>query len=129
MKIKIADKIGLNYVLGSLVLGGYDTSKFIPNSLTWGLAPADDRDLVVQIEAITSGDESLLPTAIPAFLDSTVPYIYLPIEACKLFEDAFELVWDNTTGLYLLNDTQHANLLAKKQDVIFTLGKLIIFSF
>lgn len=25
----------LNQVLGSLVLGGYDTTKFIPNNLTW----------------------------------------------------------------------------------------------
>lgn len=84
--------------------------------------PADDRDLVVQIESINSGIDSLLPEAVPAFLDSTVPYIYLPIEACKRFESAFGLTWDNSTGLYLLNDAQHADLKKKNPEVTFVLG-------
>jgi len=112
-------------VFGSLTLGGYDSSKFIPNNLTWDLAPADDRDLVVQIEGITTGtNSSLLSESIPAFLDSTVPYIYLPVAACELFETAFGLTWDNATGLYLLNDTQHTNLKNLNPNITFSLGNL-----
>jgi hypothetical protein len=38
-------------VFGSLTLGGYDTSKFIENNVTWEMSE-DFKDLTVQIEAI-----------------------------------------------------------------------------
>lgn len=114
-----------NYVLGSLTLGGYDSSKFVPNTLTWSLSPADNRDLVVQIEDIKTGSStSLLPESIPAFLDSTVPFIWLPVAACEKFEKVFGLTLDNATGLYLLNDTQHTNLKTLNPNVTFTLGNV-----
>ena len=111
-------------MLGSLTLGGYDTSKFEPHSLTWALAPANDRDLVVQLQSIKSGTTSLLPEVIPVFLDSTVPYIFLPATACALFETAFGLAWDNETQLYLLTDAQHASLKAKNPSITFSIGNL-----
>jgi hypothetical protein len=89
------------------------------------LAPADDRDLIVQIEGITTGaSTSLLPEAIPAMLDSTVPYIYLPVGACEKFEQTFGLVWDNATELYLLNDTQHTILKKMNPNITITIGNL-----
>lgn len=116
---------GLNYVLASLTLGGYDSSRYVPNDLTWDLAPADDRDLVVQIEDITTGTgDSLLSDPIPAFLDSTVPYIYLPVAACEEFEKAFGLTWNNDSQLYLLNDTQHTDLKTRNPNITFTIGNL-----
>jgi len=61
----------------------------------------------VEIGSITAfgwggdGDQkSLLPTPISSFLDSSLPYISLPMDACQLFEKAFELIWDNATELY-----------------------------
>jgi hypothetical protein len=118
--------IGLNNVLGSLVLGGYDESKFIPNGVIWSFNSEDIRDLTVQITSITTdtSNQKLLPEPIPAFLDSGLPYIWLPVEACTLFEDAFNLTWNNASELYLLDDSQHNTLLAQNPNVTFTLGNL-----
>ncbi len=57
-----------------------------------------------------------------SFLDSTVPYIYLPAAACKLFENAFGIVWNDTAQLYLVNTTQHILLQTQNPSVTFTLG-------
>ncbi|KAH6675062.1 aspartic peptidase domain-containing protein [Halenospora varia] len=120
----------LNQVLGSLTLGGYDRSKFVPHGITWSLYAQDVRDLTVQIDAITSttssstSSTSLLPKSIPAFLDSSLPYIWLPVEACVLFEKAFNLTWDNATELYTLTDAQHQALSAQNPNITFTLGNL-----
>jgi hypothetical protein len=88
----------------------------------------DFKDLIVQIEAITMSDKSatssLLPTAIIAFLDTSFPYIWLPIEPCSLFKSAFGLTWDNSTELYLVNDSLHNTLVLQNATLIFTLGNL-----
>jgi hypothetical protein len=115
----------LNEVYGTLTLGGYDTSKFVPNDLTFDFGPQDDRELLVQLNKITTGtDTSLLPSAISVLLDSTVPCIYLPEAACALFESKFGLSWDNTTQLYLLTDAQHNALQTQNPNITFTLGNL-----
>jgi hypothetical protein len=66
--------------------------------------------------------KSLLPSPILTFIDSTLPYIYLPPEACTLFEDEFGLVYNTTIGQYLINDTQHQSLLAKNAKFTFQIG-------
>lgn len=115
-------------VFASLVLGGYDTSKFVPNDVSFTFG-SDARDLTVQLEAITmsnneSTDTALLPSTTPAFVDSSLPFIWLPVEACTLFEKAFGLVWDNDTELYLLNSTHQSALQAQNANITFTLGNL-----
>jgi Eukaryotic aspartyl protease len=116
---------GLNGAFGSLVLGGYDSSKFKPNNLTFDFGPDVDRDLLVQMKKITTDTGiSLLPEPISIFLDSTVPYIYLPEAACAIFESTFGLVWDNKTQLYLLSDAQHMALQAQSPNITFRLGNL-----
>ncbi|KAF8862684.1 acid protease [Acephala macrosclerotiorum] len=118
----------LNHVLGSLILGGYDKSKFVESRVTWQFNSEDARDLTVQIESIIMSDSTeriaLLSSSIPAFLDSSLPYIWLPTEACRLFENAFNLVWDNITELYLVNDSQHDALKSQNASLTFTLGNL-----
>lgn len=117
-------------VLASLTLGGYDTSRFIENDVTWTLAVDNDRDIMVAIQSIStpSAVESspiateLLPTPIYAYIDSTVPQIWLPLEACAQFESEFGLVYDNTTNLYLVNDTLHESLLDRNASVTFSLA-------
>jgi hypothetical protein len=112
-------------VFGSLVLGGYDTSRFNPNNLTFNFGPQDDRELLVQLNKITTDDgTSLLQQPISIFLDSTVPYIYLPEAACAMFESTFGLIWDSNTQLYLLTDAQHTSLKAQNPKITFTLGTL-----
>lgn len=101
----------------------------MPESLSFGFNEEDARDLSVLIQGITSTKASttvsLLPTPISAFIDSTVPHIWLPTDACVLFEQSFGLSYDSLTQLYLLNETQHNALLAQNPSVTFTLGNLI----
>ncbi|KAL1628316.1 hypothetical protein SLS54_001889 [Diplodia seriata] len=117
----------LNKVLGSLTLGGYDASKFTPNNMSFSFAPDNERDTVVGLQAIsmtsaTKPNVDLLPTAVTMYIDSTVPQIWLPVDACERFEDAFGLTYDNETDLYLVNDTLHDTLVAQHANVTFTLG-------
>lgn len=114
-----------NKVLGSLTLGGYDSSRFTPNDVVFAFDNQDIRALTVQIASIThtanSQNTSLLPTPISAFVDSTVPWIYLPLDACRKFEEAFGISFDNSSQAYIVNDTLHNKLVAQKATVTFTL--------
>ncbi|MAD83081.1 MAG: hypothetical protein CL912_08955 [Deltaproteobacteria bacterium] len=115
---------GLNDVLGSLTLGGYDSSRFTPNNLTFDFPTNDDADLTVRLEAIsTSSSISLLPSPINTVLDSTVSHIWLPTSACTLFENAFGLTWNETAQLYFVSETQHTLLQAQNPSVTFTLRR------
>lgn len=88
------------------------------------------RDLVVGLQSITSTTmnesitqtESLLPSPILTFIDSTLPYIYLPLEACRRFEDALGLSWNKTAEMYWVNDTLHQALLNSNLSFIFTIA-------
>jgi len=116
-------------VFGSAIIGGYDRSRFIPNNLTFGFAPDISRDLVVGLQSITSTESngktvSLLPSGILTFVDSTIPYIYLPAEACSMFEKQFGLTFDSVSELYLVNDSLHQSLMARKPNFTFQLGDL-----
>lgn len=113
--------------LGSMIFGGYDASLFTPNSLTIPMSPDVSRDLVVGLQSITAtysaGSKLLLPSGgIFSFVDSTLPYIWLPVDACLAFENAFGLVWDEKTELYLVNDTLHASLSKLNPTFTFTIG-------
>ena len=115
-------------MLGSLTLGGYDSSRFVPNNVVFNFASDISRDLVVALRSIQLTDSSttnkeLLPSGgILTFIDSTVPHIWLPINACKAFEDAFGITYDNQTQLYLVNDTLHGTLVKQNASLSFVLG-------
>lgn len=111
-----------------MTLGGYDQSLFTPNDLSFAFASNENRDLVVGIQSITSTNQngtshSLLPSGITAYVDSTVPEIWLPIEACLAFEEAFQLTYDKKSSLYLVDDGLHNSLVAQNATVSFTLGR------
>jgi len=57
------------------------------------------------------------------FIDSTIAEIWLPLEICKAFEDAFGLKYDPTTKLYLVDDVLHQTLLTQNPSITFTLGQ------
>ncbi|RDW82839.1 hypothetical protein BP6252_03951 [Coleophoma cylindrospora] len=70
----------LKKVLGSLTLGGYDASRFTPNSLNLTFSADDSKPLTVGLQAIQAvntfgGVMSLLPSGILTVIDSTVPEI------------------------------------------------------
>ena len=68
------------------------------------------------------GDVELLQAGIYSLLDSGVPEIWLPLAACDIFESAFGLTYDNSTDLYLVNDTIHSSLLQLNPVITFTVG-------
>jgi hypothetical protein len=111
-------------VFGSLVLGGYDSTRFQSNDITFPFGDDISLDFQVAIQSVTTNmtDTPLLSTGIISYVDSLVPDIWLPIKTCQLFEEAFGLVWDNTTELYLMNDTLHESLLEKNPTVSFKVG-------
>lgn len=111
---------------GSLVLGGYDAARGnVDNVLTVPMGVSTSRDLVVAIHSIeiSTGFEMEAAGGLPiySFIDSTVPEIWLPISACKMFERAFDLIWNDTISMYMVNDTQHDQLVAKNATVSFGL--------
>jgi hypothetical protein len=114
-----------NKVLGSLTLGGYDASLLEPNELTVGFNGDSNFDLTINVNSISmsssDGNRNLSTTWFPAYIDSTLPYLYLPIDVCQQFEEAFGITYDNDTELYLVNDTLHTQLLSQAANVTFTL--------
>ncbi|KAH7342685.1 aspartic peptidase domain-containing protein [Rhexocercosporidium sp. MPI-PUGE-AT-0058] len=116
----------LKSVFGSLIFGGYDASKFTPNSIQFSMASDNLRDLVVTIRSITSttlaGNTTLLSSSIFAFIDSAVPDFYLPVSVCQQFEKAFGLTVDQASGRYLIDNSTHDKLKALNPNITFTLA-------
>ncbi|KAL8860833.1 MAG: hypothetical protein Q9178_002863 [Gyalolechia marmorata] len=114
-------------VFGSLTLGGFDAARFIPNNVSFHLAQDISRDLVVGLRGIMSSEsngsqQSLLPLPHLTFIDSTIPYIYLPSEACDSFERVLGLRWDDSAQLYIVDEQLHQELLTRKPKFTFELG-------
>ena len=108
---------------GSLVFGGIDLTRLNDNvNLTLAGGSDQYRSMLLQIDSITSGDNQLLSEPTIAAIDSRVSQIWLPVSACRAFEDAFDLVWNSTYELYLLDDLQHADLLERNPSVTFALS-------
>ncbi|OBT45096.1 hypothetical protein VE00_05139 [Pseudogymnoascus sp. WSF 3629] len=115
----------LKQVYGQLIFGGYDTSRFTSNAVSFTLAQDVTRDIVVSLQSIAysgTAQTSLLTSPILIFIDSTDPNIWLPEAACEQFETAFGLTLDNTTGLYVVNDSHHQTLLTENPQVSFRLS-------
>lgn len=110
---------------GSLVLGGYDESRFTPNNVTFAFAADFSRDLTVNLRSIsydTLGSSPLLTKSIPIFINSLVTHLWLPTEVCRRFEEAFNLTWSDAEQLYLLDDEAHGRLSTLNPTFTLTLG-------
>ncbi|KUJ15996.1 acid protease [Mollisia scopiformis] len=118
----------LKQVLGSLTLGGYDSSRFaaLNSNLSFGFGSDQTRDLTVGLQSITTNatgnDIELLASGINIFIDTSVAQLYLPSAACQAFELAFGLTYNTTVGLYLINETLHNLLVSQNPIVSFTIG-------
>jgi hypothetical protein len=89
---------------------------------------ARNTSLVVQLTAITVSDgetSSWEPhgndVSTPFNVDSAVPQIWLPEEACQILETKFQLTWDDSLKLYLINEAAYERLARDKPEVRFTL--------
>ncbi|CBX93113.1 hypothetical protein IAQ61_008835 [Plenodomus lingam] len=107
----------LKSVFGSLILGGYDSTRFKPNTNNFSFTFSTDPSklLTVGVDSIMAtntlqGTFSLTSGAHFSVIDSTVPHLWLPEDVCAQFEAAFGLTYDPQTGLYLVNDTVHQQL-------------------
>ncbi|KAH6618750.1 aspartic peptidase domain-containing protein [Boeremia exigua] len=104
-------------VFGSLILGGYDSTRFTPNANDFSFTFSSDpsRLLTVGVESVMAtntlkGTFSLSSGAHFSVIDSTATQLWLPTDICTQFEEAFGLTYDPYTDLYLVNDTIHTNL-------------------
>lgn len=114
----------------SLTLGGYDSSRFTPNNVSFGLGTETARQLVVGLEKITysdseNTDQPLMTDGILTLIDSTVPAIWLPVDACQAFEKAFGLIYNPIPDLYTVNDTTHENLIKQNASITFQLANTL----
>ena len=97
------------------------------------MGPDFSRDLVVGLRSVMSinttqsitQQATLLSTPVLAFVDSTLPYIYLPIEVCKKFERTLGLTWNETDGMYWIDDALHQSLSSSNITFTFTIGDTI----
>ncbi|KAI1742892.1 aspartic peptidase domain-containing protein [Xylaria scruposa] len=117
---------------GQLILSGYDTSRFAEeNTVTYGMTDDANRVLIVYLQSINYSDgssgslrDNLLSTPISISIDSTDPNLWLPDDVCNAFEKAFGLTTDQSTGLYLINDTHHSTLLSHNTTITFALSNV-----
>ncbi|KAI7257479.1 acid protease [Hortaea werneckii] len=114
---------------GSLVIGGYDKVRSQGDNLTIPLSGPDNQTLGVGVvnilaENTANGTVSLWrdPSPLIATIDSTVSQLWLPQSVCDLFASTFGLEFDSTTGLYLVNETTHKQLLQSNPSISFMLG-------
>ncbi|KAI9891462.1 MAG: hypothetical protein M1814_002781 [Vezdaea aestivalis] len=120
--------------VGSLIFGGYDLSRYIPNDLIFDYKPNVDRNLLVNIQSIglntsTSPSEplsasetrNLLPSPVIAHIDSLFPYLMLPQTVCDTFASVLNLTWNSTYNHYLLSEDEHRALLIRAPSFNFTL--------
>ncbi|KAK8111603.1 uncharacterized protein PG998_008060 [Apiospora kogelbergensis] len=116
----------LKQVYGQLIFSGYDTSRFTENSVSFTMARDLTRDLVVVLQAVSysggSSSDTLLSEPINIFIDSTDPNLWLPKSACDAFEKAFGLTLDDASGMYLVNESHHTQLLDSDAQVTFRLS-------
>ena len=111
--------------LGSLTFGGYDSSLVNMNEALTNVSfkrNPNGNELTLTVKSITVGDESPDSSNLVAQLDSTLPDIWLPKSICSLFEDKFGLQWNESLGMYLVNNNQRERLQTENTSVSFDLA-------
>ena len=115
--------------MGSLTLGGYDVSRFIPNDMTFPISTSGQNAsrLEAGLQSITAsgtlvGDVTLLSSNITVAIDSAQPYLYLPKASCSVFERAFGLTLNSSLNLYQPNTTAHGALRKSNPSLSFHFG-------
>ena len=111
---------------GSLILGGYDTSRFEPNDVSFTFNEVGNFSVNIgAIFLITNDTTTKLSSpdeSIAVSIDSTTPYLWLPQNVCEGFEEAFGITWDTDVQGYLVNDTLHTALQEQDISVVLNLG-------
>lgn len=121
---------GYDKTQGSLTLGGYDSSRFAADNVTFDMYQDVSRRFIVNLNTVTytptggstpGSTITLMPGSLPMSIDSTIPFIYLPIPICTIFESTFGLQWDSVSKLYTINETAHNALQNLNPNITFAL--------
>ena len=108
----------------SLILGGYDASRFDPSTTVSSSMHSDNRTFTIWLGDIAINDAGKDPQAsyqpkLIVDLDFTTPYLSLPNEVCRNMEKSLGLTWDNESRLYFVNDTIHNGLVSRNANISF----------
>lgn len=111
-------------VFGSLVLGGYDSTRFESNNLTFPFGADISLDLQVMIQSIVASPltRPFLTLPIASYISTLVPDIWLPEDVCDLFQRAYGLSYNSSSGDYYMNSTMHQLNLDAQPIARFTIG-------
>ncbi|KAI8938693.1 hypothetical protein NX059_004559 [Plenodomus lindquistii] len=114
-------------VPGSLVLGGYDEARAsLPLTLKMNADLTRALTVAIQDIVVTStlnGTLSLVGTErVVAPIDSSLTDIWLPQSICDKFELAFGLLFEETSGRYVLTDAARDVLRQRGPTITFTIG-------
>ena len=114
-------------IYGSLTFGGSDELRYDKGQALSKIPFGADssRDLLVGLQSITydtHGSPPLLAEGIYAFIDSMVTDLWLPVETCIAFEQAFNLTWNVTDETYWLSEAVHKQLVEQNPTFNLTLG-------
>ncbi|EDU48788.1 conserved hypothetical protein [Pyrenophora tritici-repentis Pt-1C-BFP] len=119
-----------NGVPGNLVLGGYDRSRLTDQSVSIAMPSAQNTSLAVGVNSILYKPDqnveantiSFTQRGFPATIDSTFPYLILPDEIIDSFVSNFSLGYDETSKLFTVNTSSHANNLRANAEVIMKIS-------
>lgn len=122
---------GANYkspkAFGSLVFGGYDASLIemekalvVPFSEGSAQTTARMRVFVSSISLKNSTTTVTEEVSISTILDSGTSETWLPRQVCAIFEDRFQLQWNESAEMYLIDNALDTAL--RRTSVSFTLG-------
>ncbi|KAF2154051.1 acid protease [Myriangium duriaei CBS 260.36] len=105
----------LNQVYGSLTLGGYDSARMTSRMVTFAMNKDPSRDLLVDVAKVQLASHGVTQVnytkPFNAVIDSTIPYLYLPLDLCQVFEKTFGLIYNSTLDMYLVNASLHDTLI------------------
>lgn len=98
-----------------------------PNDVSFTFDTNPLRSTIVALQSVVftdskSKENALLKKPILTLVDSTVPHIWLPLEACEAFEAAFGITYEPISNLYLINDTTHEALVKQNPRLTFQLA-------
>jgi hypothetical protein len=117
---------------GNVVLGGYDESRVklgsgvsisMPSEKNYTLCVGVKSIIYSPNQAVEANSFSLTADGTNggflATIDSTLPYFILPDKVCDLFIERFQLTYDNTTDLFLVNSSSHDHNTQQNATVTF----------
>ncbi|KAF2828652.1 acid protease [Ophiobolus disseminans] len=113
---------------GSLIYGGYDKTRLVMNNISFPFDTNDSRKPSLDIRSIVSQDSTnrtvnLLPEGtVYSLIDFAEAQMWLPVSACDAFAKAFNLTYDSSTDLYLVDPGTRSRLLQQNPSITFGLG-------